>query len=160
MRIIGDAFFKLTCLVVDATDLDRHILGANLKKLGAKDVLSSSNGSEALNMLNHRSQPVDLILADIHMVGFNGFELLRALRVGEIRNMRLNATFILTTDSPQIDHIQTAAALDANGFMVKPLDFARFQVAITKARRAVFPPHPARHASVTLPSAVGDGRAK
>ncbi len=158
MKVLGDALLKLTCLVVDANDLDRALLCASLEKLGAKEVFSSSNGPEALHLLNQRSQPVDLILADTHTPGFNGFELLRALRLGEIRNLRLNATFVLTTEAPQIEHVKAASALDANGFVVKPLDFARFQIAIAKARRAVFPPNPSRHASVILPIIPGGFR--
>ncbi|MGE3474190.1 MAG: response regulator [Rhodospirillaceae bacterium] len=160
MKVIGDALHKLTCLVVSANDLDRHLLGTGLEKLGAIEVLSCSSGADALNILNFRSHPVDLILADIHAPGFHGFALLQALRVGNIKNMRLNATFVLTTESPQIDHIQAASALDANGFIVKPIEFVRFQTAISKARRTVFPPNPGRHANVTLPAIVGDGRAK
>ncbi|MCC6914935.1 MAG: response regulator [Rhodospirillaceae bacterium] len=160
MKIIDDALHKLTCLVVSASDLDRHLLGTGLEKLGATDVLSCPSGTEAFNILNSRRQPVDLILADIHAPGFHGFALLQALRVGNIKNMRLNATFVLTTESPQIDHIQAASALDANGFIVKPVEFARFQTAIAKARRTVFPPNPGRHANVTLPAILGDARVK
>jgi hypothetical protein len=47
--------------------------------------------------------------------------------------------------------IQTASALDANGFMVKPIAPDKFEAAILKARRTVFPPDPNRHAHVYVP---------
>lgn len=152
MRAVEEALLQIVCLVVDDSPEDRSHLAANLKGAGAKEVLSAASGSEALNLLNLLGRPVDLILSDIRMPGGNGLQLLKALRIGDIKTMRVNATFVLTTAYPQIGIIQSASALDANGFVVKPLNPEKFEAAILKSRRIIFPPNPARHADVFVPA--------
>jgi CheY-like chemotaxis protein len=152
MRAIEEALLQLVCLVVDDSPECRSNLVANLKGVGAKEVLSAASGSEALNLLNLLGRPVDLILSDIRMPSGNGLQLLRALRAGEIQGMRMNATFVLATAYPQVGLIQTAASLDANGFVVKPVDPVKFEAALLKARRIIFPPNPAKAAEIYVPS--------
>jgi two-component system chemotaxis response regulator CheY len=148
---IEDVLLQIVCLVVEDSEEDRNNLVANLKGVGAKEVLSAGSGSEALNLLNLLGRPVDLILSDIRMPGGNGLQLLKALRTGDIKGMRLNSTFVLTTAFPQVGLIQAAASLDANGFIVKPVDPMKFEAAILKARRIVFPPNPGAHMNVHVP---------
>jgi CheY-like chemotaxis protein len=151
MRAVEEALLQIVCLVVDDSEECRSTLVANLKGVGAKEVLSAASGSEALNLLNLLGRPVDLILSDIKMPSGNGLQLLQALRVGNIQGMRMNATFVLATAFPQVGFIQTASALDANGFIIKSADLHRFEASIVKARRIIFPPNPARHADVSVP---------
>jgi CheY-like chemotaxis protein len=149
---IEEVLLQIVCLVVDDNAEHRSNIAANLKGVGAKEVLSAASGSEALNLLNLLGRPVDLILSDIRMPSGNGLQLLKALRVGDIKSMRVNSTFVLTTAYPQIGLIQTAASLDANGFLTKPLDPMKFEGAILKARRIIFPPNAGKHADVYVPS--------
>jgi CheY-like chemotaxis protein len=154
MRAIEEALLQIVCLVVDDSAEWRSNLTAHLKGAGAKEVLSAGSGSEALNLLNLLGRPVDLILTDIRMPSGNGLQLLQALRVGNIQGMRVNATLVLTTAYPQVGLIQTAGELDANGFILKPIDPMKFETALLKARRIIFPPNPAKHANVFVPAEV------
>src|SRR5262249_17812776 len=111
-----------------------------------------STGSEAFDILSKAKRPIDIVLSDIHLPTGNGLQLLHALRTGLIKTMRINSTFILTTAAPTAESVKTAASLDANGFVVKPVVPEKLEAAILKARRTVFPAVPARYASVPVPT--------
>lgn len=140
-------------VVDDDAEHCKH-LAANLKKVGVKQVLSAACGQEALGILTAQPRPVDLILADVQMPNGNGLQLLQALRVGNIKGMRMNSTFVLATASATVGLIQTASSLDANGFVVKPVNADKFEATILKARRTVFPPSPHRHAEIYIPDEI------
>jgi two-component system cell cycle sensor histidine kinase/response regulator CckA len=63
-------------LVVDDVDLLRDF-AKNFLEMGGFDVLTASNGQEAMEILEGKEGPVDLILADYNMPGMNGIELLK-----------------------------------------------------------------------------------
>ena len=140
-------------VVDDDTEQCRHLM-ANLKNIGVKKVLSATSGKEAFAMMNAQPRPVDLLLTDVQMSEGNGLQLLQAVRIGNIKGMRLNSTVVLATSAATVGIIQTASALDANGFVVKPVSVDKFEAAILKARRTIFPPSPKKHAEVYIPDEV------
>lgn len=140
-------------VVDDEPEHCRH-LAANLKNVGVKQILSATSGKEAFAILGAQPRPVDLLLTDVQMPEGNGLQLLQAVRIGNIKGMRLNATVVLATTTPTVGIIQTASALDANGFVVKPINADKFEATILKARRTLFPPSPQRHAEVYIPDEV------
>jgi CheY-like chemotaxis protein len=152
MLAVEEALLQLVYLVVDDQEESRGELAANLRAVGAKQILSAANGAEAVAVMKTLSRPVDLILSDIRMPDGNGLQLLQALRTGHIKGMRMNATFVLTTAFPEIGVIQTASSLDANGFVVKPVNPLKFEAVLLKARRTIFPPNPVQHAEIFVPA--------
>jgi len=152
MRAVEEALLQLVYLVVDDKEECRGELAANLRAVGAKQILTAGSGAEAVAVLKAPPRPVDLILSDIRMPDGNGLQLLQALRTGSIKGMRLNATFVLTTAFPEIGIVQTASSLDANGFVVKPINPVKFEAVLLKARRTIFPPNPGQHGGVFVPA--------
>jgi two-component system response regulator YesN len=152
MRPVQEALLHLVYLVVDDKEECRGELTANLKAVGAKQILSAASAGEAIAILKAPPRPIDLILSDIRMPGGNGLQLLQYVRTGRIMGLRMNATFVLTTAAPEIGIIQMAGSLDANGFVVKPVNPVKFEAVLLKARRTIFPPNPGQHASVFVPA--------
>jgi CheY-like chemotaxis protein len=151
MLTVEQVLLKIVALVVDDNADDQSLLALQLMGIGAKEVLTAKSGMEALTLLKARAQPVDMIVAEVRTPDGNGLQLLQALRCGQIKGMRPNATYVLTTAQPAVGIIQTASALDANGFLVKPIKAEKLEPVILKARRTVFPPNFARHADVFIP---------
>jgi len=143
---------SLVCLVVDNDAHQLAVLKAGLIAVGIKEILAATGGSQAFDILTAPKRPIDLVLSDINLPTGNGLQLLHALRTGRIKGMRSNATFILTTASPTTETVKTAAALDANGYVVKPVVPEKLETALLKARRNVFPAVPARYADVPEPN--------
>ena len=154
MKSIEEVLLQIVALVVDDNPEDQGTLAVHLKGIGAREVLRASGGKEAFNLLRKLPRPVDLIIADVNMPEGNGLQLLQGLRAGLIKGMRANATFVLTTDHPEVGIIQTAGALDANGFIAKPFKPEKFEAAILKACRTIFPPNSGRHAEVFVPETI------
>src|SRR5690606_19787569 len=67
----------LRILAVDDNDVNLLVLDQLLASLG-HDVVKASSGAEALDRL--AAAPFELVLADIHMPGMTGFELLAEIR--------------------------------------------------------------------------------
>ena len=66
-----------TVLIVDDSDLVLKVLSNKLSKSGY-NILSASNGKQALEFLDGRS--IDLIITDLNMPEMNGEELINAVR--------------------------------------------------------------------------------
>lgn len=151
MLTVEQVLLQIVALVVDDNPEHQALLAQQLKGLGAKEILKAATGLEALALLKARTQPVDMIVAEVRVPDGNGMQLLQAIRCGQSKNMRANATFVLTTAVPEVGIIQTASALDANGFVVKPIKTEKLEATILKARRTVFPPNIARYTEVFIP---------
>lgn len=151
MLSVEQVLLQIVALVVDDNPEHQALLAQQLKGLGAKEILKAATGLEALTLLKARANPVDMIVAEVRTPEGNGLQLLQAIRCGQAKGMRANATFVLTTAAPEVGIIQTASSLDANGFVVKPIKTEKLEAAILKARRTVFPPNTARYTEVFIP---------
>lgn len=151
MLSVEQVLLQIVALVVDDNPEQKNMLAAQLKGIGAKEVLTAATGLKALTILKAPVRPVDMIVAEVRTPDGNGLQLLQAVRCGQAKSMRANATFVLTTAQPAVNIIQTASALDANGFIVKPAKADKLEAVILKARRTVFPPNMARYTEVFIP---------
>ena len=70
---------QLRFLVVEDQEFQRDALVMLLDSIGAREVLQAEHGQSALDLLNMRTSPVDIILSDIDMPGMDGMAFLRAL---------------------------------------------------------------------------------
>src|SRR3954471_23005685 len=119
----------LRAVLVDDEQLARDELGYLLGKLGGVEVIGQAgNGLEALTTID-RLQP-DVVFLDVQMPGLTGFEVARRLVDGGA-----DAHIIFVTAFDQ--HAIEAFEVNAVDYLLKPVDPARLEVAVERARRRV-----------------------
>ncbi len=79
-------------LVVEDQDFERAALVHLLSGLGAAHIVEAADGRAALEVLQGRSRPIDLVISDLDMPGMDGMEFIR--HVGEAE---LPVAMILTS---------------------------------------------------------------
>ena len=102
-------------LIVDDDPVSRKKLFRIFNRLGFEQVKEAAQGDEALTML--KEQPVDLVMADWHMPGLNGLDLLKAIRADE--NLRETSVYLVTVEGRQAQ-IVAAVQAGATGYIMKP----------------------------------------
>lgn len=122
---------KVRVLVAeDDADL-RATLGELLVQRGY-EVLSASSGSETLAMLSGAARDAvprpDLLLADIHMPGLSGLDLLRAVKLAH-----WPTPVVLMTAFPDARVRERAEWLGAYTVLEKPLGVARLLDVVAEA---------------------------
>ncbi|WP_425615698.1 HD-GYP domain-containing protein [Anatilimnocola sp. NA78] len=104
----------MLALLVDDDEIALAMLEHTLARSGF-DVLTASNGREALEML--RQHPIRLVISDWDMPGMTGLELCRAVRSGEFEQY---IYFVLLTSHRGNDEIVQGLAAGADDFIIKP----------------------------------------
>ena len=123
-------FATLTALIVDDQPSMKSIIRKMLADLGFKDVYTSLDGREALEVLE--SKKIDIIISDWNMPIMNGLELLKEVRK---QSVTTNIPFIMITGN--IDQAQVLEAID-NGvseYVLKPFKPIVLKDKIIKALR-------------------------
>jgi len=119
----------LSAIVVDDEALARDELGFLLGELGGVDIVGQAgNGLEAVETIS-RLRP-DVVFLDIQMPGLTGFEVARRM---------------IDTDSPTHiifvtaydQHAIEAFEVNAVDYLLKPVDPARLELALERARKRV-----------------------
>lgn len=111
-------------LMVDDNDLDLYIAKTCFEKSNLQhELVGFRSGREFLNYMKEvlesdRSMPV-LVLLDINMPEMNGFEVLAEIRKQKEFQKIPVITMLTNSDNPK--DIETATALGADGYNVKPL---------------------------------------
>ena len=130
-------------LVDDHPDI-RAMLSLALAEAGVVDVLTASDGQEALELIERDLQQVtqagrrlmvDLIVLDIMMPGLSGSDVLRALRA---RFTELPPVLIISALDSQA-HVQEVMELGAAEFLSKPIEIELLR---QKARALIQAPNP------------------
>jgi len=104
-----------TILVVDDYSVTIRVLSTQLRK-GGYDVVTASNGSEALSQLEQ--QKIDLAIVDIAMPDMDGITLLEQVR----GNQQLaGLPIVMLTASVLDDDRLRALKAGASGFLTKPV---------------------------------------
>jgi len=117
----------LRAVLVDDEQLARDELGYLLGRVGGVEVIGEAgNGLEALTTID-RLQP-DVVFLDVQMPGLTGFEVARRLVDGGA-----DAHIIFVTAFDQ--HAIEAFEVNAVDYLLKPVDPARLEVAVQRARR-------------------------
>ena len=120
---------ELRAVLVDDEQLARDELGYLLGQLGGIEVIGQAgNGVEALTTID-RLQP-DVVFLDVQMPGLTGFEVARRLL-----DTRAASHIIFVTAYDQ--HAIEAFEVNAVDYLLKPVDQARLEVAIDRARRRI-----------------------
>lgn len=96
----------------------------------ANQIIHISDGEEALDYLyrrgkyvNHKTKRPNLILLDLKLPKVDGFEILRLVKNDKM--LYKIPVVILTTSETEAD-IDRAYQLNANSYLVKPVDFHKF----------------------------------
>ncbi|MCA9553192.1 MAG: EAL domain-containing protein [Myxococcales bacterium] len=113
-------------LVVDDDAQVRQVLCRVLQRSGLQ-VMPAESGTEAIAILEH--EPVDAVVSDINMPGYDGITLLR-----EIRRTNLDLPVILITGLPTADTAIHALQYGALNYLSKPIDNTTL---VSEVRRAV-----------------------
>src|SRR5947199_5102388 len=119
----------LRAIVVDDEQLARDELGFLLGQVGGVEVIAQAgNGLEALSTID-RLQP-DLVFLDVQMPGLTGFEVARRML-----DTQSSSHIIFVTAYDQ--HAIEAFEVNAVDYLLKPVDPARLEGALARARRRV-----------------------
>src|SRR5262245_2210189 len=119
----------LRAVLVDDEQLARDELGYLLGQIGGVEVLGQAgNGIEALSAIE-RLRP-DVVFLDVQMPGLTGFEVARRMV-----DARTASHIIFVTASDQ--HATEECEVNAFDDLLRPVDQARLEVALERARRRV-----------------------
>ncbi|MPY86428.1 MAG: response regulator [Luteitalea sp.] len=120
---------NVRALVVDDEQLGRDELCFLLRGLDGVEVVGhASNGLEALSLL--QSLAPDVVFLDVQMPGMNGFEVARRALD---RQLLTEIVFVTAFDQYALDAFQ----VNAVDYLLKPVDLARLEQAVQRARRRV-----------------------
>ncbi|QWP75535.1 response regulator [Lysobacter sp. K5869] len=112
---------SLQVLVADDHAANRMVLQRLLQKAGHRAVCVDG-GEEVLNAL--AVSDYDAVIADLHMPGISGLDLLRELRVMEAGGGRRTPVVVLSADVTP-DSIQACQQAGARAFLAKPVSTVR-----------------------------------
>src|SRR5678815_4076880 len=125
----------LRALLVDDEQLARDELGYLLGQIGGVEVLGQAgNGIEALSAIE-RLRP-DVVFLDVQMPGLTGFEVAR-------RMLDAHAVSHIIFVTAYDQHAIEAFEVNAVDYLLKPVDQARLEVAVERARRRMQTERPA-----------------
>src|SRR5216117_3972922 len=119
----------LRAVLVDDEQLARDELGYLLGQVGGVEVIGQAgNGIEALSTID-RLRP-DVVFLDVQMPGLTGFEVARRMV-----DQQAPSHIIFVTAYDQ--HAIEAFEVNAVDYLLKPVEPARLEVAVDRARRRV-----------------------
>jgi sigma-B regulation protein RsbU (phosphoserine phosphatase) len=104
-------------LVVDDNEDNRYMLTERLAREGYRDVVTATNGREALDCV--RQQDIDLVLLDIMMPEMNGYQVLEALHADPKRR---SIPVIVISATDQIEAAIRCIELGAEDYLPKPFN--------------------------------------
>jgi two-component system, LytTR family, response regulator LytT len=120
---------ELKAVLVDDEQLARDELGFLLGQIGGVTVIGQAgNGVEALTTID-RLRP-DLVFLDVQMPGLTGFEVARRMIDADASS---HIIFVTAYDQHAIE----AFEVNAVDYLLKPVDPARLDVAVARARRLI-----------------------
>ena len=108
---------ELAFLIVDDAATQRRSVRELLGQLGCVQVEEVDGGPCALQVLRQRR--FDVVLADLHMPGMDGFELLKAIKADAALE---HLPVLVMASEPRKDDLVRSACAGAAGFIVKPFD--------------------------------------
>ena len=124
----------LRAVLVDDEQLARDELGYLLGQVGGIEIIvQAGNGVEALNTID-RLHP-DVVFLDVQMPGLTGFEVARRMLDAHAPS---HIIFVTAYDRHAIE----AFEVNAVDYLLKPVDPARLEVALDRARRRIVTDRP------------------
>src|ERR671927_1460308 len=119
----------LKAVLVDDEQLARDELGYLLGRVGGVEIIGQAgNGVEALTTID-RLQP-DVVFLDVQMPGLTGFEVAR-------RMLDTSAPSHIIFVTAYDQHAIEAFEVNAVDYLLKPVEQARLELAVDRARRRI-----------------------
>jgi two-component system chemotaxis response regulator CheY len=112
-------------LVVDDYNTMIRIIRNLLKQLGFEDIDDATDGSAALERLQHKKY--GLVISDWNMEPMTGFELLQKVRSDPAH---IGVPFIMVTAESKTDNVVAARKAGVNNYIVKPFNAAMLKAKI------------------------------
>jgi CheY-like chemotaxis protein len=141
-------------LVVDDEGFIRTLVARFLKRSGAASVVEAADGGQAMAAIAAYDMAFDAVISDINMRPLNGIDLLRAIRTGA-GGLKRNTPLVLLTVHGEAEFVADAMALDADAFVLKPVERKSLIDRITRVLESTIPIAPAAHyAAVSRGSGV------
>lgn len=108
---------------------DTHLMEGirDILELNGYDVLTATDGSNGLDVLQSQVQPPDLIVSDIMMPRMDGYAFFNAVRADEAW---IAIPFIFLTAKGERDDIFRGKSMGAEDYVVKPFDADELLVAV------------------------------
>lgn len=118
-----------TILLVEDNSSDIELTRRALQKIRiANQLVVAEDGVEALDYLFRAGSDLPaLVLLDLKLPRLSGLDVLRRIRLED--NLRYLPVVIFTTSSEESDIIKSYD-LGANSYILKPVDFMQFMIAI------------------------------
>ena len=150
-------FRQLTFLVVDDESLILDIVASMLQNLESKKVHKATSGMAALNFLSDSNIDIDCVISDHGIEPMTGLELLQHIREGRNAGMVRDTRFVMLTGHGEAEVVRTAAALDVDGYAVKPVSqHSMMQTLVRAFSRKRILKAGSDYASVVLPEKLED----
>jgi two-component system LytT family response regulator/two-component system response regulator LytT len=135
----------LRAVLVDDEQLARDELGYLLGQVGGIEIIGQAgNGVEALNTID-RLHP-DVVFLDVQMPGLTGFEVARRMLDAQAPS---HIIFVTAYDRHAIE----AFEVNAVDYLLKPVDPARLELALDRARRRMATDRPVSDGSPVVSDA-------
>jgi len=109
----------MRALIVDDSPVMRKVVERALRQAGIElsEVLNAGNGTEALEVLRHNTEHLDLIVSDINMPGMDGLQFLEQRRN---ENLATGVPVFMITTENTAALVLRAIAAGARGYICKP----------------------------------------
>ena len=146
---------QLQIVLFDENPAARAETRRALHSAGVMQIAEASFGDGRLTGARLKAPQLDVIISDIDLGAVNGLVLLKAIRLGRIRGLRPNMCFILLTGCTDPAAIAVAAALDANGYLMRPTTLDRLRSTVVKGVAKLFTPDAAKYQGVRVPALRG-----
>lgn len=105
----------------------RDLVKSQLRALGLKNVVESSDGQAAMALIENAAavgHPIELVISDWNMPKMTGLELLKQVRASE---EFANLPFILLTSESERDQVTEAILAGVSQYIVKPFAAKSFE---------------------------------
>ncbi|MCB2195050.1 MAG: response regulator [Bacteroidetes bacterium] len=111
-------------LVVDDSTIN-NILLQNYLEENNFEVVTALNGPDALEII--RKEPIDLVLLDVMMPEFSGFDFLKHLKT-----YNLSVPVIIITANADVEYKDKSFELGAKDYLNKPIQFIELKDKINR----------------------------
>ena len=110
--------FKATIMMIDDESINIEVTKEFMEESGYHNFVSTSEPRDALNLIE--TERPDIILLDLTMPHFSGFDILNAMRKSKNKMRYIPVIVLTSSDDPEIK--LKALELGATDFLAKPVD--------------------------------------